>query len=183
MNKLKIISFLLLFLFCCHEQKTTEFQKLCAEIPILQLPFYANCSNLEYFQKLSFTSPLDNERPSAFLVGRVFSDLQFLSLIYVCIADVNHPCLYTFTFDGAPIDTLEVVGTCFSNPYGVIQTFSAKIEQNRMISIIDTIKNYNLDSQENEIPESEIIIIRTKMCQLTNSGEFNLVFEDEKTVH
>ena len=179
MKTLRIISFLVLFTLFCNEKKTTDFQKFCAEIPVLQLPFFADCNNLNNIPELSFSSPLDNRRPAAYLIGRVFSDLQFFSLIYIYVADANFPSIFTFTLDGKPIDTLMVVGLCFSNAYGVTQTFSARIDQNKTISIIDTVKSYELNSQENEIPNSETILIRTNQYQLIDAGEFILISKDE----
>jgi hypothetical protein len=161
-----------------------SFKEKISSVKILSLPAVFNCRKEP--ESDSSQSPIESLTiPSCgcYLVGRVFPNDQFISLIYAYIGDNNYPVIFTYTREGKRIDSLFISGGCGGVPYDCFTRYSTRIDYDHTITIIDSMGNYRLDANENIIPGTESGTATIKEYKVDNKGHFVLINQKKRKIH
>ncbi len=151
-----------------------SFRTYSSSIPILQLPL-----------KISLDHPLvvanvevDSATAALFkpkfadIVGRVFVDRPFSSIIYFVPTDAGTYLLETRSFVGEPIDTLGLSGQWIVDT-GVETSYQTTVCTDGTVTVVDTINTTPLNPASSDaILDTDTTRVHMTRYQLLNTGHF-----------
>jgi len=182
---MKIYPFLLLVLvlLSCKQQGGNSFETYCSSIKVIGTPFSLWCGiHKEQFNVINQDTTLQRlyHLPDN-LVGRVYPDQSFVTLLFGHPGDYMIPVLYTFTKEGVPIDTLSVGGSCFSDP-GYNSSSLTSFGANMLFTIIDSTRTIAIDSGNREILGTDSLFVLTAHYKLSDNGKFAFLDSNKKYI-
>jgi hypothetical protein len=171
-----LLVLLVLVLSCSKHQEVNRFEAYCSSIKVISTPFSLWCGiHEEQFHKIHQDTSMQRifHLPEN-LAGRLYPEESFITLLFGYPGDYMIPDLYTFTKDGAPIDTLRVGGSCFADP-GYNSSSLTFFESNLTFTVIDTTRTIAIDSAYQEIKGTDSLFIMTVHYKLDKNGRFSLI--------
>ncbi len=169
----KIIT--LAFLCICSSSNSNAqlFRTFYTSIKVLQSPLSFSLDDPQKISYLAVDTALANHFKPKYsnIVGRIFPDRDFVSIIYLLPSDVGTFIIETRTFDGNPIDTLNISGNWIVDA-GIESSYGTVINTDGIITINDTLRSVALDKHDNPIPGTDSTRVQIKKYHLEQSGSF-----------
>ncbi len=103
---------------------------------------------------------------------RILADREnFKAIVFFSQTETGSPIIMTIGKDLKPIDTLTLLGDWGGNDpsYGVSEI--AEIESDLSIMLLDSISNWNLDSQGERIEDSHDLKIKLERFRILDNGK------------
>jgi hypothetical protein len=169
---------------CSKKHETSRFEEYASEITILKTPQTFWCGIPDgMFKKSGEDSilALHFDLPTA-LVGRLYPDQSFITLLYGLPGDFTYPALFTFDRNGDAIDTLVAAGSC-DGEAGYLSTSTTEIGANRLITVTDTTRTWSFDSSYNKIPGTDSTFEITRRFELKPNGKFTSIGKNILFLH
>jgi hypothetical protein len=151
----------------------SDFQKYLNLIPTMSLPYSTICSN-DYIDLVE----VDSELKSKYIVEewempyrKIPSKGNFIVILYVVPADILKPIIRTYNLSGKMLSSQAIFDNyCGAQP-GSIRNATLVIQPNLIISQIDSIWTYRMDSLENEIDGSRKLRVNKNEFSIQETGE------------
>ena len=134
---------------------------------------YDKAPFLNYFNKNSET-PL-------VVAGRVFSNNQFITILYGSVGDDIYPLLYSFNKYGVKVDSLDLTGDC-SGDEGYLSSTSVTFKENNDIIKVDSIKRFMVDELGEEIHGTDTTTIFNYKFTINIDGVFIKLDSTKKVI-
>jgi|WetSurMetagenome_2_1015567.scaffolds.fasta_scaffold426883_1 hypothetical protein len=115
--------------------------------------------------------------------GRIFGNEDKVYIIYGATGDNTYHYLYIYNLNGRVIDSTKLFnGYCVPDEFIETRTHTF-IDRNKTITMIDTIKNYTIDSLNKENPRKQTSTTVSKIVlKIENSGEIVKTEETTKEI-
>ncbi len=174
MRNLPLIIVLILTGCNSTNQIDPNFKKYYSQIPVLEYPIVIDCmKDVDYFR---FENPKDSlilkYKPQNCAVnGRMIDQNNYIAIIYSYPGDFMYPEIHTYTLSGHPIDTLKL-GTSCGWWFSQYERQVISIDDNNKLQVVDTLKYYALDNNDDPIKGSETTVVETKTFQISQAGLF-----------
>ena len=158
---------------CTDRREVAQFSKYVKSLKVLRAPLLFSLDKLPQQDTALFDDSIANsyKSKSDHVVGRLFEDRKFVSIMYIIPSDVGTPILETYTPESIPIDTVSLSGE-YVVDMGKETTYSTRIDTDGSITIHDTLFSVEYDSHENEIPGTDSASVMISHAKLEQSGHF-----------
>ncbi len=157
-----------------------DFRTYSSSIDVISLPATFDCEQeiqLANMAKVDSTLFQEFRPPMAHLVGKLFPQDAFVSIVYLLPTDNGTPILYTYTRSGHPIDTLVLyLGDCQADPQGSDHSV-ATILTDKTLMLVDTIFSDQIDSLQNRLAVTGSFRVHKEYYQFNSSGQFEKITE------
>ena len=177
MRKLSLLFILLISGCNSTNQIESNFKKFYSQIPILEYPIVIDCmDDIDY---VYFDNPKDSlvikYKPENCAVnGRMIDQTNFIAIIYSYPGDFMYPEIHTYSLSGSPIDTLKL-GTSCGWWFSRYERQIISIDDKNKVQVVDTLKFYALDDNDEPIIGSDSIVVETKIFQISETGLINTI--------
>ena len=166
---------LLVSIFGCKKTDTNSFASYISKIGILSTPLTFDCAKHlpETDNKGVDSLALEKFKPiNTWLIGRIFSEEKFVTIIYGFPADDALPIIYTYEINGKPIDTLSLyVSGCQGDQWGGSHSFTT-IDQKKEVYLFDTLLTRKVDINNEPIENTDSVFVNQQTYKLNETGHF-----------
>jgi hypothetical protein len=159
---------------CATLIRSQSFRAYSSSVPILHLPLTFTLDNPLAVPPVI----VDSVNASLFkpkyadIVGRIFIDRPFSSIIYFVPTDVGTYFLETSSLEGDPIDTLGISGQWIVD-MGVATSYQTMISTDGTITVVDTITTMSLNADSSDVvPGTDTTRVHMNRYELLDTGHF-----------
>jgi hypothetical protein len=164
----------LIFLFGFTDKKEKDFARYYSAIRIISLPIVFDYRNNIEFSDTTKIDPNIYHKycsQSSSIIGRIFPNEEFVSILYFTPKLDGMPIIITYTKSGYPIDTLNLFYGSDEDPNGGFHEFS-KIKPDKVIQLFDTTYTVKPDSLGNPIAGTKSTYFHKVIYSLERDGHF-----------
>ncbi len=183
---MRLTVLILIIYFTCpwiSKAQNDLFKKYYDQIDLCKLPVSFDCFADSIYSKYSDIAIANKDLIDKFqpqgsrIFGRLKTQNDFVSIIYLISADFYYPTIFTFKLDGTPIDTLSLYsgGSCDAFPENWIRN-TAVIDKYDTFLITDTAGTYKLNFSTGEkVTGTDSVVVSRYIYNMDKFGYFKLV--------
>ena len=169
---------------CKKSDDRSLYEQYYSKLKVIKTPYKMWCGiESEQFAEANRDTMLERRlqmsKHQFYLVGRLYPDKSFITLLYGEPADYIMPVLHTFSKKGESLDILTVGGCCVAGP-GYDATTTTYFGNDMVFSIIDSIRTNAVDSSYNAVPGTDSLTVTAVRYKLDENGRFHFI--DSSTV-
>ncbi len=171
--------------FGCHQaSRSDRFRALRSRLPTLPSTLVLRCGISDEMS----SSSIDDTNYSEYIpqpcraVGRLWPDQKYTTILYGVAGDDIYPFIMTFSEDGDPIDSRYVQVNCEGDP-GWNASSTIYLSPQQIVTQIDTVYKAAVDSEFNEIPGTDSLIVLIRQHKIDDQGRIREIYTRREILH